>query len=107
MSADICSFFIEEHQLIVQKSYMPLAHDFTCAEISTYAKELNLACLRYLEGAETCLFNSSQCYDILTIEIPALRTKSLSLHAKEALDGLEYAIKDSASAFVFLKIEGD
>jgi hypothetical protein len=107
MDSGISTIFIEGNEITLLKGYLPLIHDFTCDEISDYARELNLGCLEYLEGGEDCLFNFSQCQDILMIEIPALRSKSLSKQAQDALNGLEFAIRDTKSAFAFLELEGD
>jgi hypothetical protein len=107
MSAGFASIDIQNDQILTIKGYEPIIHDYTCDEISAYAKELNLGCLKYLDGAANCIFNYDQCQDILNIEIPALRSKNLSKHAQEALDGLELAIKNTNDPWAFIYFEGD
>jgi hypothetical protein len=65
--------------------------------------------LQQLHYAGNFVFNKPQCNDILTIEIPALRSKDLSFDAQNFLDGLEYAIKDmyAKNGNVFLYFDGD
>lgn len=107
MALGIASIRKVNGKIQVIKGYDPIINDFTCNEISNNAKELKLGCLRYLDGAEDLIFNYSQRQEILMIEIPALRTKNLSIKAYEALNGLEYAIKDMKSSRELLSLEGD
>ena len=107
MAVGISSMRIEGLTITIIRTYDILVHDFTCDELKLLAKEFNLPCLRYLNGAGDCIFNYYQCQDILSVEIPLLRTKILSARANTALDVLENAIKDVDDTYAFLSLEGD
>jgi hypothetical protein len=107
MALGIASIIITDFTITVVKAYDPFIHDFTCDELQSLAQTLNLKCLSFLNCAEDCIFNDSQRDEILKIEIPLMRKTNLSKNAQEALDGLEFAIKDMNNPYGFLLLEGE
>ncbi len=109
MAIWISSIYIEGTTVTKIDEYRPVIDDEVWKELNTYAKTLDLDCLKYLYFAGDCVFNYWQCQEILEKEISLLRTQNLSNRVKDVLDGLEHAIKDTYSKtfHAFLLFEGD
>ena len=110
MAIWISSVYIQKNEAVTLiENYHPVIDDVTWKELNTYAKELDLDCLKYIYFAGDCIFNCWQCKEILEKEIPLLRAQNLSVNSIAVVDGLEHAIKDtySKSFHAYLLFEGD
>lgn len=109
MSVAITSVYVNGSTIEQLHDYNLIIDDETWKELNTYATNLNLHHLKCIYFAANCIFNVFQCQDVLDNEIPLLHKQNLSVKAKQILDGLELALRDTLKqgAHTYLLFEGD
>lgn len=107
MALSFAKIRIQDNVIMAEKGYEPFVYDDTCVELINLVTELNLDNLKHIPYVLNTIFNYFQCKEILAKEVPVLLLANLSEKAREAVQGLEYALKDIIDPLDYLLLEGD